>query len=298
MLSLMKASVLINNYNYARFLPDALASVAAQTHPTDEIIVVDDGSKDESLAVLASLRENYPNLQVHSQENAGQLAAMRAAIKLANGDWCFFLDADDAWEPRHLENAARAISSHPEAGVWYAGHQESEGPPLYRSKWPAGPSGPFSSLVSVTGVRIGTITSTVALRHDFAMDVARLPPELDDDWRIRADDVLLYAAAFAGAIFYYSMEKTARYRIHGGNAFAHKDAREADYRERKMRLFEICRGRNGIDPSRHLNLMKRELASYPQERRSREALRRYRRAMRRLDAPLRERLWTWLSTYC
>ncbi len=293
----MKASVLINNYNYARFLPDALASVAAQTHAAHEIIVVDDGSKDESLAVLASLQERYPNLRIHPQENAGQLAAMRAAIELAAGDWCFFLDADDAWEPLHLATAAQAISSHPEVGVWYSGHQESEGPPLYRSKWPTGPSGPFSSLVSVTGVRIGTITSTVALRHDIATDIASLPRELDEDWRIRADDVLLYAAAFAGAIFYHSEEKTARYRIHGGNAFAHQNAREAAYREHKKRLFEICRKRNGIDPSLHLELLKRELDSYPPERRSHEALRRYRRAMRRLDAPIGQRLRTWLSTY-
>lgn len=293
----LKASVLINNYNYARFLPEALASITAQTHPAHEIIVVDDGSKDESLQVLESLRETTPNLRVHAQPNGGQLSAMRAGIELATGDWCFFLDADDSWDDCHIANAASAIAKHPEAGVWYSGHRETEGPALYRSKWPAGPAGPFPGLVSGTGVRIGTITSTIALRQDFAIGIASLPASLNEDWRIRADDVLLYASAFAGAIFHHSMEESVCYRIHGDNAFAHNDAREVSYRKNKKRLFDICRELNGIDPARHLKLMVSEVLDFPPERRNREALRRYRRAIRRLDAPFAERLSAYFSTY-
>jgi glycosyltransferase involved in cell wall biosynthesis len=288
----MKFSVLINNYNYARFLPETIASVAAQTLPAHEIIVVDDGSKDDSLAVLDSLRAAHPSLRVHAQANGGQLSAMRAAIRLATGDWCAFLDADDTWEPGHLAVAARAVADAPSASVYYSGHAETSGPPVYRSKWPAGPAGPFAALVSATGVRVGTITSTVSLRADLARQIADLPPELDADWRIRADDVLLYAAAFSGAVFVHEPAPTVRYRIHGGNAFAHGDneARERAYVENKSRLFATCRARHGLDSSRHFELLQHEFCGLPAERRSHEVRRRYRRAIWRQSAPLPERL--------
>jgi glycosyltransferase involved in cell wall biosynthesis len=161
----MKFSVLVNNYNYARFLPEALESVSAQTHPAHEIIVVDDGSTDESMAVLTDYQKRLPALRVHRQANSGQLSAMRTAIQLASGDWCAFLDADDTWLPTHLAKASDALQKHPEVSMYYSGHRETDGPPLYRSKWPAGTAGPLAGLVSVTGVRVGTITSTILLRR-------------------------------------------------------------------------------------------------------------------------------------
>ncbi len=294
----MRFSVLINNYNYGRFLPETLASVGAQSLPAHEIIVVDDGSRDDSLAVLASLRETIPGLRILPQVNGGQFSAMRAGIRAATGDWCAFLDADDTWRPEHLSNAARSLAAEPEAAVYYSGHAETSGPPIYRSKWPAGPSGPFAALVSATGVRIGTITSTVILRSDLARQIAELPEALDSDWRIRADDVLLYAAAFSGAVFVHDPAPNVLYRIHGENAFAHGDsaAREKAYVENKIRLFAACRARHGLDPSRHFELLRDEVAALPAPRRSREALRRYRRALWRQRAPLLSRLRAILAT--
>ena len=294
----MKFSVLINNYNYARFLPETLASVAAQSLPAHEIIVVDDGSHDDSLVVLDSFRSSIPGLRVIAQANGGQLSAMRAGMRAATGDWCAFLDADDTWTPDHLARASAVLSARPELGVYYSDHRETQGPPIYRSKWPAGASGPFAALVSATGVRIGTITSTILLRRDFAGRVAMLPDELDADWRIRADDVLLYASAFAGAIFWREPAPTVRYRIHGGNGFAHGDsaAREPAYVEHKERLYAVCRARHGIDASRHFELLRAELAALPPAHRSREALRRYRRAIWRQRAPLLARIRAVLRT--
>lgn len=295
----MKISVLINNYNYARFLPETIASVAAQTLPAHEILVVDDGSRDDSPAVLRQLQDLHPALRVHAQPNGGQLSAMRAGIRLSEGEWCAFLDADDIWEPDHLARAAAALSAHPEVGVYYSGHRETQGPPIYRSKWSAGAGGPFAALVSATGVRIGTITSTLLLRRDFALGVAGLPDEFDADWRIRADDVLLYASAFAGAIFWHEPEQTVRYRIHGGNSFAHGDsaARESLYVRHKERLYAASRERHDLDASRHLELLRDEILTCPPERRSREALRRYRRAIHRQKAPLLLRLRALLQLW-
>jgi len=295
----MKFSVLINNYNYARFLPETLASVAAQTHAPHEIIVVDDGSQDDSLAVLESLRATTPGLRIHAQPNGGQLSAMRAGIDLATGDCCAFLDADDTWEPDHLATAARALSASPEAGVYYSGHLETSGPAVFRSKWPAGIGGPFPALVSATGVRIGTITSTIILRKDRADALSRQVADLEADWRIRADDVLLFGAAFGSALFLHEPRPTVRYRIHGGNSYAHGDhaAKEAAYRARLAGLFDRFRRDAGIEPAKHFELLVREFNATPSERRSPEALRRYRRAIRRAPAPLSQRLAAFVRTY-
>ena len=295
----MTFSVLINNYNYSRFLPETIAGIAAQTRCPDEVIVVDDGSTDDSLAVLSELQQRYSWLRVHTQPNGGQLVAMRTGIRLAKSDWCFFLDADDIWEPNHLAEAEKSISANPDAAAYYSGHQETEGPPLYRSKWPAGPVGPLSRLVAATGVRIGTITSAIGLRHETALVAVDLPPAFDLDWRVRADDVLLYGATFSGAVFLYNAAPTVRYRIHGSNAFANKNTpeRERLYLEHKGRLFAAYKKRFDLDDLDNPARLRDELTNVSRNRLSPEARRRYRRAIRRLDAPYFSRLFAFLTTY-
>jgi glycosyltransferase involved in cell wall biosynthesis len=88
-------SVVISNYNYARFLPAALDSVLSQTHQELEVIVVDDGSSDESREVLA----RYGNrIRLICQDNAGVSAARNAGILASRGEAVAFLDSDDVWD--------------------------------------------------------------------------------------------------------------------------------------------------------------------------------------------------------
>lgn len=95
-----RVSVVIPAYNAARFLEETLDSVLVQTCPPDEILVVDDGSTDET----ASLASQYiPAVDVISQANAGESAARNLGLKRASGDWIAWLDADDVWEPTKLE---------------------------------------------------------------------------------------------------------------------------------------------------------------------------------------------------
>lgn len=99
----MRVSVLINNYNYGRFLDYCLSSVARQTRAVDEIIVYDDGSTDESAAVLERWRSKAT---VISQPNFGhapgfnQANAINQAFSASTGDIICLLDADDAFLPR------------------------------------------------------------------------------------------------------------------------------------------------------------------------------------------------------
>ena len=93
-------SVIIPAYNSADFIDEALKSVFDQTYKDLEIIVVDDGSTDDTRAVLEKYgdRVNY-----HYQDNNGPASARNRGIKLARGKYIAFLDADDLWLPTKLE---------------------------------------------------------------------------------------------------------------------------------------------------------------------------------------------------
>jgi glycosyltransferase involved in cell wall biosynthesis len=101
-------SVVIPTYNRAAFLPEAIASVRAQTRPPDEVVVVDDGSTDGTREIVLGLG---PGIRYVYQANAGSAAARNAGIRLASGDVLAFLDSDDVWLPRHVEVLLRRLEA-------------------------------------------------------------------------------------------------------------------------------------------------------------------------------------------
>lgn len=103
-------SAIVTTHNRARLLPRALDSVLAQTRPADEVIVIDDGSTDETQATLAS---RYPAIRNIRQNQSGVSAARNRAIQAASGDWLAFLDDDDAWLPEKLALQQQAIEDSP-----------------------------------------------------------------------------------------------------------------------------------------------------------------------------------------
>jgi len=94
----LKISVVIPTYNRASFLLNAIKSIQNQTYKVDEIIVVDDGSKDETKNLLQSLHVNYI-----FQENKGVSSARNKGIKEAKNEWIAFLDSDDIWEKDKIQ---------------------------------------------------------------------------------------------------------------------------------------------------------------------------------------------------
>jgi len=94
-------SILIPAYNAARWIPDTIQSALQQTWPNKEIIIVDDGSKDDTLAVCRALESK--SVKVVTQPNSGAPVARNRALELAQGDFIQWLDADDLMDPRKLE---------------------------------------------------------------------------------------------------------------------------------------------------------------------------------------------------
>lgn len=114
-----RVAVAIAAYNQAHFLPDALASVARQTRPADEVLVVDDGSQDDPGAVTVDFGE----LRLIRQTNGGLAAARNTALATTDCDYVIFLDADDALEPAAIAAGLACFERAPGAGFVYGAHR-------------------------------------------------------------------------------------------------------------------------------------------------------------------------------
>jgi glycosyltransferase involved in cell wall biosynthesis len=104
----MKVTAAITTYNRAAFLPGALESIFAQTRPADEVLVVDDGSTDDTRGVLAGYGDR---VRVVRQENAGRSGARNRAVEEARGELLSFLDSDDRWLPSKLERQVPVLEN-------------------------------------------------------------------------------------------------------------------------------------------------------------------------------------------
>ena len=105
-MNLKKVSVIIPNYNYARYLPEAVESVLNQSYKPIEIIVVNNGSTDNSLEVLKAFENRF---RLIDQSNLGQSGARNSGLNQATGDYIAFLDADDYWHPEKIEKQVKLL---------------------------------------------------------------------------------------------------------------------------------------------------------------------------------------------
>ncbi|MEQ9396757.1 glycosyltransferase family 2 protein [Haliea sp.] len=244
----MKLSVVINNYNYGRFLADAIDSALAQLDPDDELVLVDDGSTDDSVSILDRYRHDT-RLCIIQQRNQGQLAAVLNGMAAATGDLLALLDSDDYFLPGYLDRLRLLGREHPDVGMFFSAAVPGGAPAeqvqamqqlLARIAIPEGPTGPSRWSTLIGGEFLGTPTSglafsrplverLLAVRRHFsdecpldarALRLLRVNPQSHATTRLSADGVLVRAASVAGALKYSCATPGFHYRIHGTNAFA------------------------------------------------------------------------------
>lgn len=109
-------AVVIPTFNRNGLLERAVLSVQSQLLKPAEIIVVDDGSIDDTANII---KRDFPTVKYYHQENKGISAARNAGIKMANCEWIAFLDSDDEWLPRKLDEQMNAVSANPEMKICY-----------------------------------------------------------------------------------------------------------------------------------------------------------------------------------
>ncbi|HEY0160281.1 MAG TPA: glycosyltransferase family A protein [Thermoanaerobaculia bacterium] len=120
-------STIIPVYNRARMLREAVASVLAQTYRPIEIIVVDDGSTDDTGAVADALAAEHDVVRVIHQQNGGVGSAREAGRLAARGEFIQYLDSDDLLDPHKFELQVAGLRAHPECGVSYGRMRGEEG---------------------------------------------------------------------------------------------------------------------------------------------------------------------------
>lgn len=109
-------SIIIPTHNHAHFLPECLASVKAQTYKNYEVIVINNGSTDNTEQVVSDLA--WDRLQYHYQDDTGSVAGPRnTGIKLANGEYVAFLDSDDVWYEKKLEKVMEVLENDPQIDI-------------------------------------------------------------------------------------------------------------------------------------------------------------------------------------
>jgi glycosyltransferase involved in cell wall biosynthesis len=145
-------SVITIFLNAGRFIEEAIESVLAQTFTDWELLLVDDGSTDRSMAIARRYAECHPGkicyLEHPGHENHGMSASRNLGIKAARGDYVAFLDADDIWLPLRLERHVEILQSYPQVAMVY-------GPTLYWYSWSRG-AGASSGLLDQTDF-LGTL---------------------------------------------------------------------------------------------------------------------------------------------
>ncbi|AVH72469.1 glycosyltransferase family 2 protein [Nostoc sp. 'Lobaria pulmonaria (5183) cyanobiont'] len=234
----MKTSCLINNYNYAEFLSEAINSALNQTVKFDEIIIVDDASTDNSAEVINKFTQVTSVKSILKEKNQGQLSSFNEGFLAATGDIIFFLDADDIYEPEYLENAINFYNRRSECDFIFCAYKKfgavqgtfqddvvdldlgySVIRTLYNGEW------------------IGSITSTLSIRREIVGKFLPIPNI--EDWRVRADDCLVWGASLVGAKKFYMSKPLVMYRIHENNHYYNKNFLDVD-KNYKYKRFWKC----------------------------------------------------------
>ena len=118
-----RVSAIIPVYNGRRYIEEAVTSIVSQTKLPDELVLVDDGSTDDTMAVLERLAAPFP-IRIVRQARSGQSAARNRGVEVADGELLAFLDQDDTWHPEHLELLCERFLEHPMVGWAYSDFDE------------------------------------------------------------------------------------------------------------------------------------------------------------------------------
>jgi glycosyltransferase involved in cell wall biosynthesis len=224
-------SIVITNYNYGRYVGAAIDSALQQTVPPDEVIVVDDGSTDDSRSVIASYGNRiYPLLQ----ENRGQRGAYNAGFKASRGDLVLFLDSDDLLDPTVVEQVLAHTTPKAAKIAFPLRTVNREGQPL-------GGTVPSEKLVS-GDLRPGLLqngyySAPPSSGNVYARWVLEEILPMEEGLKYNADTYTGYLAPFFGDIVAIP-EVLGSYRLHGGNHDLASFTNEASVRDALVRDLE------------------------------------------------------------
>jgi glycosyltransferase involved in cell wall biosynthesis len=225
-------SVLITNYNCDRYLKEAIDSALDQTYSPIEIVVVDDGSTDDSHQVLASYTDKIIPI---FKKNGGQASAINAGFAVSRGEIICSLDGDDVWLPTKVEEVVKAISNHPKVAIVYHKVQNID-----RVGKPLGP--PWPPYQSIRGNIVSKVVQTggwwpwppstaLSFSRTFLDKVMNIP---EAEYRVSADAYLADLAPFWGEVFGIDCVLSL-FRFHESNNWSNS----IDIDQRSLQHYEV-----------------------------------------------------------
>jgi len=235
-------SIVLIFLNAERYIADAIDSVLAQTYSDWELLLVDDGSTDGSTQTALEYTHSFPNriryLHHPNRENRGMSAARNLGISCSTGRFIAFLDADDVWLPRKLEQQMELMLKHPEASVIY-------GLTEYWYSWTANSSDRDRDYVAELGVEPAMLieppvmlrllleskaptpaTSDVLIRRELLDRIGGF----EDSFRGMFEDQVFFSKVYLHGSLLPTAAKWFRYRQHADSCYARSEAANEKHR--------------------------------------------------------------------
>ena len=210
-------SVIIPAFNALETLAATLASVRAQTHVNLEIIVVDDGSRDDTALLARRIAEDDPRIRVLRQANAGVAAARNHGIQEAHGQYLAFIDADDLWAPTKIAAQMAALETNgDDFGLAYCWSARIDADGVVSTDWDR-PLASGAVLVKLMrGNFVGNGSATL-VRADIARAAGGFDSRLHHASAQGCEDILFYLKAAALTHFVVVQEHLVGYRVTEAN---------------------------------------------------------------------------------
>ncbi len=254
----MNISIIVTNYNYSQFLEKALNSIIHQDYNNYEAIVVDDGSSDNSKNILSKFKNNK-KFKIIFKENDGQLSCFNKAYNFLSGDIICFLDADDIYTPNYLKEIANIYNRYNDCDFLFVNKKYideydkvimEENNDKIKDDFVAIENLGFTLIRSFyLKYWLGSSTSCISIRKKILDKILPLP--FEKDWKIRADDVLVWGASLVGAKKYKYKKSLIKYRIHSSNYFYGKKYDITYHYHRQIniiKMFKYILEKNKITP--------------------------------------------------
>jgi glycosyltransferase involved in cell wall biosynthesis len=231
-------SILISNYNYARYIGESIQSALEQTYANLELIVCDDGSTDESAGVIEHYERKDPRVRLIRKANGGQASGLNAAFAASRGAILSLLDSDDLFLPRKVERIVADFQAHTDSG--FGVHRVIRVSANHRRQgvWPMSaplPRGWYGGRLLEDGGILPFMppTSGLSLRRDVAERIFPLPIDAP---LVSCPDQLITRLAPLLTNVTREDEALSEYRLHGGNNYGPDRVTAASFK----RELEYC----------------------------------------------------------
>jgi len=240
----MRKICIVTNYNYGNFLHECLMSLVMQSVGFDKIIVIDDGSSDNSVNIINEYCNKYDNFYLFSKTNGGQLSCFNhVSGEIESNDIIFFIDSDDFY----FENYVSEVVDHYEKSkaefIFVEPVEFNDGEKINNSVTNSKVCTFFfestSSITRRTYCWIGNPTSCISITGSLYLKLFPYPYE--EEWKSRADDVIVYGSSIIGTRKLYIESPLVAYRIHDKNIFATKKITISDISWRNLSLEKLFR---------------------------------------------------------